>query len=55
MLASTAKAAVQAAAEEMGLVLSHKLEVRATFQLTECINEMVSESQLPHKIVNLVF
>ena len=25
------------------------------FHLTECINSMVLESQLPHKIVNLLF
>ena len=25
------------------------------FHLTQCINQMVLESQLPHKIVNLLF
>ena len=28
---------------------------RLLFYLTQCINKMVLESQLPHKIVNLFF
>lgn len=35
MLASTAKAAIQSAAEDLGLVLTHKLEVRDESDLTE--------------------
>ena len=32
-----------------------KCEVTPLFYLTECIYQLVLESQLPHKIVNLLF
>jgi len=35
--------------------VEHRSVVRVQVDLTQCINEVVLESQHPHKIVNLLF
>ena len=36
-------------------ILARLQRTEKQLDLTECINQMVLESQLPHKIVNLLF
>ena len=45
----------RAAASGRGSTTSDIISSAATIHFTECINEMVFERQLPHKIVNLLF